>query len=264
MQTENINNNLFSRLIVRMLKHWSPSFVVSLVANVLLLYVFAWLLAVDEHKAPNKSAIKVYLAKKAEPVPVEKPVKPKPLKPKKKIVKKIQKPKELLKPKPPVKKPQKTILKPIQKVEKIIEPTPVVEQVEKLQVVETEKNTPDEVPEITQPPVPEKPQAEKIQKFVPFFRMTRRPKYIVDSDLLNSYYPDEEKEFGREATVEVVVVVDGNGEIIKIDIAKSAGEKFDFAAKQAFFDKVVLVQPGYIEDEAVTSRVVIPITFEIE
>ena len=121
-----------------------------------------------------------------------------------------------------------------------------------------------EEPETENQQPPQKPQAMAVLEAVPLFRLTRMPK-ILDYNLetLKRFYPKEERDFGKEATVEAMILVDENGNVVDVQIIKSAGERFDAAAKKALLSKALIIQPGYMGDRPVASRVPIPITFSL-
>jgi TonB family protein len=90
------------------------------------------------------------------------------------------------------------------------------------------------------------------------------PKRLAyDPQTLKRFYPKKERDFGREATVEAMILVDEHGEVVDVHITKSAGASFDAAAKKALLSKLVTVQPGFIGDTPVASWVTIPITFNL-
>ena len=117
---------------------------------------------------------------------------------------------------------------------------------------------------IETPNIPSQVQEPATPDPVPLFRLTRMPKILnYNLETLKRYYPDEERDFGQEATVEALILVDENGEIVEVEIIKSAGARFDAAAKKALLSKTLVIQPGYIGDKPVASRVPIPITFNL-
>jgi TonB family protein len=90
------------------------------------------------------------------------------------------------------------------------------------------------------------------------------PKVVnYNLETLKRYYPKEERDFGKEATVEALILVDENGDIVEVEIIKSAGARFDAAAKKALLSKALVIQPGYVGNQPVASRVPIPITFNL-
>lgn len=244
------------------IRHWGPMVVLSFIVNVGLLNLFVMLIAIHDPIATEKSRLHVRLVQNTEqpqtqppkPTPKSEPKpkpksKPKP-KPKPKVVKS---PPPVVKPKQPPPEPQK----PKEVVDVAVNPEPT-----------HNAETPDAIdqsqpePIATSQPVPS--QAPVVAKIVPLFRLTRMPK-VVDYNLetLKRFYPEEEREFGKEATVEAMILVDENGKIVDIDIIKSAGARFDEAAKKALLSNALVIEPGYIGDKPVASRVPIPITFNL-
>ncbi len=246
------------RSSVKTLRHWILPVVLSLIVNVGILQLLVVMLAALEPVATEYSRIDVRLLQSPKqepppqpvakaPEPVVKPPEPKskPMPPPKKAVKTPPPlPKKTLE--PPAPEPPKDIAAPS---EPSAEPEPV--QVSKI------NEAPTPVANTAAPPQPK-------NEVVPLFRLTRMPK-IVDYNLetLKRFYPEEERDFGKEATVEAMILVDENGDVVEVDIIKSAGERFDAAAKKALLSKALVIQPGYIGDRPVAARVPIPITFNL-
>ncbi|WP_455210832.1 energy transducer TonB [Kaarinaea lacus] len=261
--------------VLNALRHWSPLIVLSLLANVGFLYLFAFLIAVAKPAATEKSRIHVRLIQnqpqaKMESLASKVPEPAEPVKSQDKAVKKTkpEAPKPTIKPPPPkkvvqVKKPEP----PPPPQEKLDEPAEPVE-VSKNEIPEpatqesaevNEQNTTLPIASLLLPP-----QAPIVADVVPLFRLTRMPK-VVDYNLetLKRFYPEEERDFGKEATVEAMILVDENGNILEVEILKSAGTRFDAAAKKALLSNALVIQPGYVGDKPVASRVPIPITFNL-
>jgi TonB family protein len=258
-------------------QHWGPMVVLSLIVNVGLLKLFLLLIAIHDPVATEKSRLHVRLVQNTAqpqtpiqtptpkltpkpPEPIKKPLKPKPKPKPKPQPKVVQSPQPVVKSPPPVVKPKQPPPEP-QKPEEVVAvavnsaPTDVAEP-----PVEIEQKQPEQV--VMNQPV--RSQAPEVAKIVPLFRLTRMPK-VVDYNLetLKRFYPEEEREFGKEATVEAMILVDENGKIVDIDIIKSAGARFDEAAKKALLSNALVIEPGYIGDKPVPSRVPIPITFNL-
>jgi len=99
---------------------------------------------------------------------------------------------------------------------------------------------------------------------VPFLRMTRLPKIVgYNLEILRRFYPQVERDLGRESTVEAMVLVDEHGDIVDIQILKSGGKNFDAAAIKVLHSKAVTIQPGYVGSSPVVTRVSIPIAFRL-
>jgi protein TonB len=263
--------------VLNAIQHWGPMFFLSLVVNVGLLKLFVLLIAIHDPVATEKSRLHVRLVqntaqpqtqtltpkpKPEPPQPMKKPLKLKPKpepkpKPKPKVVKS---PQPVVKPPPPVVKSEQPPPEP-QKSEEIVEA--VVNQAA-TDIAETTVEIDQTQPERVATSQPAPSQAPVVAKIVPLFRLTRMPK-VVDYNLetLKRFYPEEEREFGKEATVEAMILVDENGKIVDIDIIKSAGARFDEAAKKALLSNALEIEPGYIGDKPVASRVPIPITFNL-
>lgn len=268
-------NTSYGKLrVLKALRHWSPLIILSLIANVGLLYVFVFLIAVAEPIATEKNRINVRIVQsqpqesKVSPKPkVPDPVKPP--KAKDKVVKKTKPtpPKPEMKPAPPEKVVQAKIAEPPPPPpQKPDEPAKTIEVTEKevpesLNHEQVEVNDQDKKPSIASV---SPPQAPIVSDVVPLFRLTRMPK-VVDYNLetLKRFYPEDERDFGKEATVEAMILVDENGDIREVEILKSAGASFDAAAKKALLSKALVIQPGYIGNKPVASRVPIPITFNL-
>jgi protein TonB len=257
------------RGLLKPLQHWGPVVLLSIILNVGLLHLFVLLIAMHEPVATEKSRLHVRLLQNTsqEPIAPPKPAPPKPVKkppePKPKVVHKTQpeKPKPVVKP-PPPKQIVKANKPPPQPDTPEESPEAPVEPAEDLN--EEPVNVQEAKPALlaTSQPIPS--QAPTVAEIVPLFRLTKMPK-VVDYNLetLKRFYPEEERGFGKEATVEAMILVDENGKIVEIEIIKSAGARFDAAAKKALLSNALEIQPGYIGDKPVASRVSIPITFNL-
>ena len=262
-------------LLLKKLQHWSPAWILSLVANLLLLQLFVWLVTAEPFSSPKSSPIAVLLipsAPQRQAPPAEKPHQIPPPKPieRKAIVKK--KPPETVKPVKPAKKKAVKVAKkpdpPPKPVEPIIEPpreiveTEQPEQPQQTVAKQVNELTQEQNNESSQPQ--QQPPSPPVIKAVPLFRLTRMPKRLdYDPEALKRFYPKEERDFGKVATVQAMILVDENGDVVDVHIVKSAGANFDAAAKKALLSKLVTVQPGYIGDKPVASWVPIPITFSL-
>ncbi|MCG6968269.1 MAG: hypothetical protein LJE85_00745, partial [Gammaproteobacteria bacterium] len=221
--------------LLKTIQHWAPQLVLSIIINLALLKLFLFLIATSEPVATEKSRLHVRLVQNTPqekilppkpPEPPKKPVKPKP-KPKPKVVKPQPE-----KPNPVVKPPQpKQIVqakKPPPEPEQQEEPpevqvTPLTED-SKQETDTIAQNQQEQV--ATNQPVPS--QAPIVSKIVPLFRLTRMPKVMdYNAEILKRFYPEDERDFGKEATVEAMILVDEKGKIVEIEIIKSAGARFD-------------------------------------
>jgi TonB family protein len=254
--------------VLKALQHWSPLVLLSLIANLGLLYLFVVLIAVTEPHATEYNRLNVLLVQnepQEQPVPLRPvPEAVKPPEPKKKIVKKpkLEKPKTAVKPPPPkkvvqAKTPQPPAPKPDNPPDSV---DPAENETVELAVQEqTATSEPKETPNTQS-----REQTPLVPEAVPLFRLTRMPKVVnYNLETLKRYYPKEERDFGKEATVEALILVDENGDIVEVEIIKSAGARFDAAAKKALLSKALVIQPGYVGNQPVASRVPIPITFNL-
>ena len=251
------------------LQHWGPLVFLSLLVNFSLLKLFAVLIAITEPVATEKSRLNVHLV---QPAPQEQI-----------MLKKRPEPAKL--PEPEKQAPRKTPPKPVESIKPVVKPS-----VPK-SIVQTKKPQPPSVPEkyielvklpneefelpaqeqakVSEPEEEQRattlsPQALMVADVVPLFRLTRMPKVVnFNSETLKRFYPEEERDFGKEATVEAMILIDENGDIVEVDIIKSAGARFDAAAKKVLLSKALVIRPGYIGDKPVASRVPIPITFNL-
>jgi len=238
----------------------------SLAVNIVLLQLFAWFLAVKELNVPQQNAIAVLLVSKVsqkQKVPVvhsepsKKPLVRKELA-KKSLPEKIKsatppkKAVQVVKPAPPSKQDEPKAPEPVE----VAQPTPP--QQNAVEVSEQEEELTSEQQPLQKSPTPAAIEA------VPLFRLTRMPKRLgYDPEALKRFYPKEERDFGKVATVEAMILVDEHGDVVDVHIVKSAGANFDAAAKKALLSKLVTVQPGYVGDTPVASWVPIPITFSL-
>jgi TonB family protein len=272
------------------LRHWSPAIFLSLIANFGSLKLFEYLIATAETAAPEKNRLNVHLVQATpqeqiappkstpkstpKPTPTTKPIiMPEPVKspePGKRVSEKpapkkpLQKPKSPVKPPAPKKVAQAKKNQPPRKSEESSESikTPTHDKEEHSVQQQVKMSKPEEEQSaLSPPPVP---QAPRIADVVPLFRLTRPPKMVsFNPETLERFYPEEEREFGKEATVEAMIEVDESGNIVEVEIIKSAGARFDAAAKKVLLSKALVIQPGYIGDEPVVTRVSIPITFNL-
>ena len=255
------------------LRHWSPAVSLSLIINLGLLKLFVFLIAVGAPAASEQNRLAVRLVQNtsqeqaAPPPRIPPPVK-KPPEPKKEPVKK-----------PPPEKTQPAVIPPPPKqvVHNAKKPEPKLQPAEPVKHTDTPVTQPLEDQAPAQPAEdneqivdslalhqPLTPQASNVTDAVPLFRLTRMPKILdYDLDKLKRFYPEEERDFGKEATVEAMILVDENGDVVDVKIIKSAGAKFDAAAKKALLSKALIIQPGYVGDKPVASRVPVPITFNL-
>jgi protein TonB len=251
--------------VIGAVRHWSPSLFISILLNVIFLYVFTWLLVAQNYKAPEKGMISVLLVNNPKtPSPADTRQKPQP-QPKKTVEKKIESIKPKPEQKPPLKKKTLINKKSIPKVKPETKPEPV-KKVEEQPVIAqpslAKNNEQKEEQDSVDKPVLDSKPAKQAVDVMPLFRLTRMPK-IMEYDL-EGFYPKEELDFGREATVLASVLLDKNGDVLEVEIIESAGNRFDEAAKEALFAKKIKIQPGYVGEKPVASRVRIPVKFEIK
>ena len=247
---------------VKTVRHWILPVLLSLIINVGILQLLVVMLATLEPVATEYSRIDVRLllnpkqeppplpvAKTPEPVVKPPEPKPKPVPPPQKVVKTL----------PPL--PKKTLEPPAPEPPKDIAASQEAPADARTEADPFEASIVNEAPKpvtiVTTSPQPK-------NEVIPLFRLTRMPKIVdYNLDTLKRFYPEEERDFGKEATVEAMILVDENGDVVEVEIIKSAGERFDAAAKKALLSKALVIQPGYIGDRPVASRVPIPITFNL-
>jgi protein TonB len=219
----------------RRTRHWLPSLLVSLCANLLLLYLFPVLLQ-PRTAAPETASIRVTLSPaapaKVAPAP---PLPPKPQPPRVK-----PRPRPVTPPPPP---------KPVPQPRPVANPEP--------------QPTPPPAPIIPAPapPTPEPvaaPEPPPLPKAQPLFKLTRLPAF---AEKRVPPYPESERANGREAEVLAEVFIDGSGRVLEVTIIKSAGRAFDEAVITAL--RGSRFTPGYMDAKAVAVRFQIPFHFQL-
>ncbi len=134
------------------------------------------------------------------------------------------------------------------------EPTQVPIPAETLTVPE---QTPLLDPEPQAATVPSMP-ANVVPVPVPLFRLTAMPRF-AHKEL--PVYPSDMLRGGKEAVVQLEVLIDKEGKVREITILHSAGESFDEAAKYAIRNSTFI--PGQVAGEAVASLYRAPVTFKL-
>lgn len=99
---------------------------------------------------------------------------------------------------------------------------------------------------------------ETLPDIVPMAEVTRMPQFL---DRIVPYYPEDERNAGKEALVIVEIVVDTRGRILDASIIKSAGAEFDQAVLNSI-NKSSFV-PGYVGGKPVVVRLQIPFRFNL-
>ncbi len=178
------------------------------------------------------------------PAPVQSPVQKEPIpEPLKKEIKEIKPlPKPLPKPAPVAKK----IV-----TEKAVTPTPpepVEEIVNEIKPTLT-KDALATTPESIENPLPTP---------VPIFKLTQTPQFLHREV---PRYPPAMQAQGITGIVKLEALIDKKGQVRKVRILKSAGDKFDEAARRAIFASSFY--PAKIDDEAVAVLLRLPVKFSL-
>lgn len=108
---------------------------------------------------------------------------------------------------------------------------------------------------------PANPAAESQQSrsgIQPISKLTRLPSFLQK---IEPVYPRSEQRAGSQAYVLAEVTIDEKGVVQNVKIARSAGTAFDNAVIEAL--KKSIFVPGYIGQEAVAVRVLVPIRFNL-
>lgn len=179
--------------------------------------------------------------------------------------------KEVVKPQPkPVPdKPKPTPPKPVL-TQAEPEPKPDPEEQTPLQEITSEPVvaeapvTPIE-PEFIETPVVEsppdtspQPMPEALPAPVSLAKLTAMPRFLHKQAPI---YPPTMRAIGKQATVKLVVLIDGKGTIRNIDIKKSAGEAFDQAAISAIRNSRFMA--GEVNGQPVTVLLNVPVRFTL-
>lgn len=91
--------------------------------------------------------------------------------------------------------------------------------------------------------------------------LTRHPKPLTEFD--KDSYPDFERRAGITAKGGLCrLIIDKQGNVVKVTIIKSLGANFDAAYTAAIFK--VKFSPAYINEEAVAAPVLVPFSFKIK
>jgi TonB family protein len=159
-------------------------------------------------------------------------------------------------------KPLPQINTPLSKPEPIVIATPVESPIV-VPVVAAESTEPkitasEEIQTIT-PDVPLAVNSNPTSQTVyPLSKLSRAPAY---SNKIEAVYPNAEKRSGSQATVQAEVTIDETGKVIEVKIVKSAGIYFDNAVIEALNKSHF--KPGYLNQDPVASRVIVPFRFKL-
>lgn len=126
---------------------------------------------------------------------------------------------------------------------------------------EAAQTTPTQPVETSAENKPANPAAESQQSrssIQPISKLTRLPSFLQK---IEPVYPRSEQRAGSQAYVLAEVTIDEKGIVQGVKIARSAGETFDNAVIEAL--KKSTFVPGYIGQEAVAVRVMVPIRFNL-
>jgi TonB family protein len=93
----------------------------------------------------------------------------------------------------------------------------------------------------------------------PFSKLTRPPAFL---NKIEPVYPASEQRSGSQAYVLAEITLNGEGKVLNIKIAKSAGMYFDNAVIEAIQHSSFA--PGYIEKQAVAVKVLVPFRFKLK
>ena len=93
----------------------------------------------------------------------------------------------------------------------------------------------------------------------PLSKLTRLPAFLRK---IEPVYPGAEKRAGSQASVLAEVTIDEKGNVLEVKIIKSAGTAFDNAVIDAL--KRSMFVPGYINNDAVAVRVLVPFRFNLK
>jgi TonB family protein len=150
----------------------------------------------------------------------------------------------------------------------LIEPKPVViatpaESPIIVPEVIPEKNEPEITPSVDRQPItPDLPPTitsnASSQTIYPLSKLSRAPGY---SNKIEPVYPNAEKHSGSQATVQAEVTIDEKGNVTEVRIVKSAGIYFDNAVIEALNKSHF--KPGYLNQDPVASRVIVPFRFKL-
>jgi TonB family protein len=226
------------------LRHWGPAVTVSLLANFVLLQFFIWLISASGTIGAQPSALSVQLLPGTlpQPTPARMPA-PEALKPK-------------AKPKKNIIARQLSVPGKVKHVaDKPARPAKHIEHITRVSKATVSK--PSQVRQSTVTTA-------AVTDVMPLFRLTSMPKILdYNRELLKRYYPKLERNEGKEATVEAMILINAHGKVVDVNIIKSAGASFDAAAKKVLLSKVLTIQPAYLGNKPVAVRVPIPITFSL-
>lgn len=151
----------------------------------------------------------------------------------------------------------RSIQKPLQEPLKPAPPT-----VTSNTTAETIQNSPEQTEQIvTQPPIPSATTgtSQASLNIQPLSKLSRPPSFLSK---IEPIYPRAEQRAGSQAYVLAEVTIDEQGAIVEVKIVKSAGIAFDNAVKEAL-QKSTFV-PGYMGQNAVAVRVMVPFRFNLK
>lgn len=94
--------------------------------------------------------------------------------------------------------------------------------------------------------------------FQPISKLTKPPSFLTK---IEPVYPVAEQRSGSQAYVLAEITLDAAGKVLNIAIMKSAGSYFDNAVIEAI--RLSSFSPGYIEQEPVAVKVLLPFRFKL-
>lgn len=145
--------------------------------------------------------------------------------------------------------------KPVRDEDKIRVPialTPAAETTQTTPTIPVETSTDN------QPPNPATKSQQSLSVIQPISKLTRLPAFLQK---IEPVYPRSEQRAGSQAYVLAEVTIDEKGIVQHVKIARSAGTTFDNAVIEALMKSSFV--PGYIGQEAVSVRVLVPIRFNL-
>lgn len=149
--------------------------------------------------------------------------------------------------------------KQIKRVEKKAEPPEAQPVVAEQTVNETPAVKQLQQPAATTSPAESSSQNTATTEVQPLSKLTRPPAFLHK---IEPRYPDAEQRAGSQASVLAEITLDASGHLLDIKILKSAGSYFDKAVIEAI--KQSTFTPGYIEQQAVAVRVLVPFRFKLK
>lgn len=110
-----------------------------------------------------------------------------------------------------------------------------------------------------QPASPAAAQQQTALNVQPLSTLTRPPAFLRK---IEPVYPGAERRAGSQAQVIAEVTIDQHGTVVGVKIVKSAGMHFDNAVTEALNKS--MFTPGYIDNESVAVRVLVPFRFNLK